>query len=246
MSPRVGRDACLGPPGTCGGRASHLGRVGMCGAEADECDSGGAPRRRYPHRDRHGGDRDPGLARMLLQLARLIARENRANQILFARRTTRRRYATASSAVDVQSLRTCSRSSWGSGAGGNRRENAAGRMAPQPWWAQVWHSPMCQTTRSRVCSVSCPSQSASNSPSAGQASRPVSAMCSAPRASSSRSLARVARSCVRLWDSPSTMARSLLLRSCLKLSSMTSRSRGFNPARTEWIRLRSSACPWSV
>ena len=104
---------------------------------------------------------------------------------------------------------------------------------------------MCQTTRSRVCSVSCPSQSASNSPSTGQASRPVSAMCSAPRASSSRPRAREARSCARLCDTPSTMARSLSLRSCLKLSSMTSRSRGFSPARMEWIRLRSSACPWS-
>ena len=128
----------------------------------------------------------PGLARMPLQLTCLIARESRANQIRSARRTTRRRYATASSAVEVHRRRTCSRSSCGSGASGSRRENAAGRIAPQPRRAQVWHSPMCQTTRSRVCSVSCPSQSASNSPSTGQASRPVSAMCSAPRASSSR------------------------------------------------------------
>ena len=74
----------------------------------------------------------PGLARMLLQLACLIARENRANHIHSARRTIRRRYATASSAVEVQKLRTCSRSSWGSGANGNRRENAAGRIAPHP------------------------------------------------------------------------------------------------------------------
>ena len=74
----------------------------------------------------------PGLARMLLQLACLIARENRANHIHSARRTTRRRYATASSAVEVQRLRTCSRSSWGSGASGSRRENAAGRIAPHP------------------------------------------------------------------------------------------------------------------
>ena len=74
----------------------------------------------------------PGWARMLLQLACLIARENRANHIHSAWRATRRRYATASSAVEVQRLRTCSRSSWGSGASGNRRENAAGRIAPHP------------------------------------------------------------------------------------------------------------------
>ena len=74
----------------------------------------------------------PGLARMLLQLTCLIARENRANQSHCAWRTSRRRYATASSAVEVQRLRTCSRSSWGSGASGNRRENAAGRIAPHP------------------------------------------------------------------------------------------------------------------
>ena len=74
----------------------------------------------------------PGLARMLLQLAFLIPREIRANHTRFARRDTRWRYATASSAVEVQSLRTCSRSSWGSGASGNRRKNAAGRMAPHP------------------------------------------------------------------------------------------------------------------
>lgn len=150
----------------------------------------------------------PGWARMLLQPACLIARENRASQIRSACRTTRRRYATASSAVEVHRLRTCSRSSGGSGASGSRRENAAGRIAPHPCWAQVWHSTMCQTTKSRVCSVSCPSQSASNSPSVGQASRPVNAMCSAPRALSSWSRARVARSSVRLWDIPSAMARS--------------------------------------
>jgi len=74
----------------------------------------------------------PGLARMLLQLTCLIARESRASHIDSARRTTRRRYATASSAVEVQTLRTCSRSSGGSGANGNRRENAAGRIAPHP------------------------------------------------------------------------------------------------------------------
>lgn len=74
----------------------------------------------------------PGLARMLLQLACLIARENRANHIRFARRTTRRRYAAASSSVEVHRLRTRSRSSWGSEASGSKRENAAGRMAPHP------------------------------------------------------------------------------------------------------------------
>ena len=63
----------------------------------------------------------PGLARMLLQLACLIVCENRVNHIHSAWRAIRRRYATASSAVEVQRLRTCSRSSWGSGASGNRR-----------------------------------------------------------------------------------------------------------------------------
>jgi hypothetical protein len=74
----------------------------------------------------------PGLDRVLLQLACLTTREIRATHIRSARRTTRRRYATASSAVEVQRLRACSRSSGGSGASGNRRENAAGRIAPHP------------------------------------------------------------------------------------------------------------------
>jgi hypothetical protein len=74
----------------------------------------------------------PGWARMRLQLTCLIARENRANHIRSACRTARRRYATASSAVDVQRLSTCTRSSSGSGASGSRRENAAGRIAPHP------------------------------------------------------------------------------------------------------------------
>ena len=71
----------------------------------------------------------PGLARMLFQLTSLIACENHVHS---ARRATRRRYATASSAVEVQRLKTCSRSSGGSGASGSRRENAAGRSAPHP------------------------------------------------------------------------------------------------------------------
>jgi len=77
----------------------------------------------------------PGLARMLSQRARLIACANIAdiaNHLDPARRTTRRRYATASSAVAEQRLNTCSRSSAGSGASGSRRERAAGRRAPLP------------------------------------------------------------------------------------------------------------------
>jgi len=73
-----------------------------------------------------------GLALTLLQLTCLIVRESRPNHIHFACRATRRRYATASSAVEVQRLRTCSRSSWGNGASGSRRENTAGRIAPHP------------------------------------------------------------------------------------------------------------------
>jgi hypothetical protein len=56
----------------------------------------------------------PGLARTPLQLRCLIASENRMNHTHSARRATRLRYATASSAVEVHRLRTCSRSSWGS------------------------------------------------------------------------------------------------------------------------------------
>ena len=74
----------------------------------------------------------PGWARILAQLTCLIACENLANPIDSARRTTRRRYATASAAAEVQTLKTCSRSSRGSGASGSRRENAAGRSAPHP------------------------------------------------------------------------------------------------------------------
>ena len=48
----------------------------------------------------------PGLARMLLQLAFLMVRDNRADHILFARRATRRRYATPSSVVEAQRPRT--------------------------------------------------------------------------------------------------------------------------------------------
>jgi hypothetical protein len=100
---------------------------------------------------------------------------------------------------------------------------------------------MCETSRSRVSSVSCPSQLASNSPSPGQAFRLVSAMCSAQRASSSRLRARTACACARPRDTPSAMASSSSYRSCLKLSSMTSRSQGFRPARMDRIRVRSSA-----
>ncbi len=74
----------------------------------------------------------PGLARMLLQLACLSACENRASQIRSARRATFLRYATACSAAEVHRFRTCSRSSGGRGASGNRRKNAAGRIAPHP------------------------------------------------------------------------------------------------------------------
>ena len=66
-------------------------------------------------------------------------------------------------------------------------------------------------------------------------------MCSAYRASSSRPRARAAKACARLHDTSSTMARSSSSMACLKLSSMTSRSRGFSPARMDWIRLLSSA-----
>jgi hypothetical protein len=72
----------------------------------------------------------PRWARMPSQLSHLIADENLVNHIESARRVTRRRYATASSSVEVQLLNTCSRSSGGSGASGSKRENAAGRSAP--------------------------------------------------------------------------------------------------------------------
>lgn len=74
----------------------------------------------------------PGLSRMLSQLTHLIAGENLASHIDSARLATRRRYATASSALEEQRVRTCSRSSGGSGASGSRRENAAARCAPCP------------------------------------------------------------------------------------------------------------------
>ena len=69
---------------------------------------------------------------MLSQLTHLIACENRENHIASARRTTRRRYATASSSVDEQQFKTCSRSSEGSGASGSRPERAVGRSARRP------------------------------------------------------------------------------------------------------------------
>jgi hypothetical protein len=74
----------------------------------------------------------PGLGRMLSQLARLIAGENLANHAGSARRATCRRYATASWSLEEQLLRTCSRSSGGSGASGSRPKSAAGRRAPGP------------------------------------------------------------------------------------------------------------------
>ena len=76
----------------------------------------------------------PGLARMLSQLVSLTARENSvniANHFDSARLTTRWRYATASSAVEEQRLKTCHRSSGGSGASGSRPVRAAGRRAPR-------------------------------------------------------------------------------------------------------------------
>jgi hypothetical protein len=74
----------------------------------------------------------PGLARMLSQLTRLIGCEKRANRAGSAPRATCRRYATASSALEEQLLRTCSRSSGGSGASDTRPKSAAGRRAPGP------------------------------------------------------------------------------------------------------------------
>ncbi len=74
----------------------------------------------------------PGLARMLSQLTHLIACENIVNHVDSARRTTRWRYATASSSVEKQQLMTCCRSSGGSGASGSRAERAVGRSPPRP------------------------------------------------------------------------------------------------------------------
>ena len=73
----------------------------------------------------------PGLARMLSHL-QLTSSEKRANHVGLASRATDRRYATTSSAVDEQRLKTCFRSSGGSGASGSNRENAAERSAPCP------------------------------------------------------------------------------------------------------------------
>jgi hypothetical protein len=72
----------------------------------------------------------PGLARMLPQLSCLIAREKRAAHLASARRITRRRYATASSAAEEQRLKTFSRSSGGSAASGSKPERTVGRSAP--------------------------------------------------------------------------------------------------------------------
>jgi hypothetical protein len=88
----------------------------------------------------------PGLALRPSHL-QLSPSENLANHVDAARRATRLRYATASTAVEEQRLMTCSRSSGGSGAGGSREENAARRRAPRPRSAQVWHCTMCKLTR---------------------------------------------------------------------------------------------------
>ena len=186
----------------------------------------------------------PGWALRPAQLSCRMAGESLERQNDPARLTTRRRCATASLSGEVQQVRTSSRSSGGSGKDGSSRENAAGRSAPHLCCAQVWHSSMCQLTSSRVSSVSCPFQSASNSPRTGQAVRLVSAMCSAPRACSSWPRARAAKVCARLHDTSSAIARSSSFRSCAKLSSMTSRSPGFSPARMAWIRLLSSSSSW--
>ena len=74
----------------------------------------------------------PALAPMLSQLTPLIAGEILANHVGSARRATRLRSSTALSAVEEQRLRTCSRSSRGSGASGTRPKSAAGRSAPGP------------------------------------------------------------------------------------------------------------------
>ena len=164
-----------------------LGRLRIRSVRAREGKQRDAHRRHDPHGDSRGGDRrsrmgpDAGPAHVPDRPARTIA-----NHIASARRATRRRYATASSAGEVQRLRTCSRSSGGAGPAAAGGRTPPGAARPIRDWAQVWQSSMCQLTRSRVCSVSCPSQSASNSPSAGQASRLVSTICSAYRASSSR------------------------------------------------------------
>ena len=115
----------------------------------------------------------PGLAPMLSQLIRLAACEILANHVGSARRATRPRYSTAFSAVEEQ------RSGPAPVVHGEAGPAAAGRKAPpgaaRPvrGVAQVSHCSTCPPTRSLVCSVSCPSQSVSNSPSTGQVSRPV-------------------------------------------------------------------------
>ena len=74
----------------------------------------------------------PALTPMLSQLTLLIACENLASHVDSARWATRRRSSTALAAVEEQRLRTCSRSSPGSGASGSRPKSAAGRSAPGP------------------------------------------------------------------------------------------------------------------
>ena len=72
----------------------------------------------------------PGLARILAHLTGVIAWETLESHADSARRVARRQYATASGVVAEESLRTCSRNSGGSGAGGRRLESAAGRSVP--------------------------------------------------------------------------------------------------------------------
>jgi tetratricopeptide (TPR) repeat protein len=149
----------------------------------------------------------PGLTRGRAHRGSLIALARRVSHTRGGRRVIGGRSSSASGAPDEHSGRTCSRSSGGSGASGSRAENA-GRSASCRRSAQVSQFSMWPPTSSRVSLVRCPSRSASNSSSAGQASRPVRATSSAPTALSSRPRAREARACASLHDTPSAVARS--------------------------------------
>ena len=169
----------------------------------------------------------PGLSRILLHPRSRVGPASPSGGRQAAGRITSGRLAAGSWLRPAPRSSTCSRSPEGSAAGGPTPDSSAARSARRLLFSQASHRSMCCVTRYRVGAVSVvsrPSQSASKVSSAGQASRPIRATRSAPRALSNLPRARDARASTLFRGMPSTIARSAISRSCLRYSSMTSRS----------------------
>jgi hypothetical protein len=169
----------------------------------------------------------PGLSRILLHPRNRVITPGSSGRRESACSITSCQYAAAYGLAPAPRLSTRFRSPGGSAAGGPTPDSTAARSARRLLFSQASHRSTCCLTRSCVGAVSVvrrPSQSASKVSSASQASRPIRATRSAPRAPSNLPRARAARASTFFRGTPSTVATSAISRSCLRFSSMTSRS----------------------